>query len=52
MAYPSGYRIVRAGVCTAGELAEMTLDDVDLWNLWIDAEDEAQLIAREKARSK
>jgi hypothetical protein len=25
----------------------MTLDDVDLWNLYLDAEDEALLLARE-----
>ena len=50
--YPSAYRIVRAGICTHGDLAEMSLDDVDLWNLWLDAEEEAQLIAFEKARSR
>jgi hypothetical protein len=46
--YPSGYRIVRAGICSHGELEAMSLDDVDLWNLWLDAEDEAAFIASKR----
>jgi hypothetical protein len=29
----------------------MTLDDIDLWNLWLDAEEEALYLARKERES-
>jgi hypothetical protein len=37
---------VQAGVGSHPEIEQMSLDDVDLWHLYLDAIDEAELIAR------
>lgn len=37
---------------TIDRVGQLTLDEVDLWNLYLDAVEEAQLIAREKGSKK
>jgi len=39
---------VQAGVGSHLEIEQMSLDDVDLWHLYLDAVDEAELVAREQ----
>lgn len=45
---PNGMRLVREGIATITELERvMSIDDVDLWNLYLDAVDEAMIQAED-----
>ena len=51
MKFPSHWRLVREGIATITEIENiMSLDDVDLWHLYLDAIEEAQDRANDKAR--
>lgn len=43
---------MQAGVGSFPEIEQMSLDDVDLWHLYLDACDEAELVAREEGEER
>lgn len=47
MIQPNPWRQIREGWIKPVDLAHLTLDDIDLGNLYLEALDEAQLIAEE-----
>lgn len=44
------FRIVRAGLISPADIAHMTLDDVDLWHLYLDAVEEAEILRDDRGR--